>query len=298
MNNYTPKLNQYYIRICDDVCTLKVHWLRTTMAENENLLTTRTKHHFYELHYILEGEITLKVSEQDIILRKDQFILITPEHYHEITAYSPNTKKLVFGFDAELTDKQLNQKLKEASCTIHEETNCLRKLAELLILLPEEQPLDLSRNLSNIISIQLRCLTEAFLFTLLPLLITEDAASAIPDSVTKNSYKQDLIDKMISYIRSSTVTGGGFVTVDDITELFHISKRHLNRICVEITGKTTRKILDEERLRYIRDLLSTTGYTLHDISFLTGFASEQSLVRFFHQREGYTPTQYRKYILK
>ncbi len=298
MNSYSLKLNQYYIRICDDVCTLKVHWLRTTMADTENLLTTRTKHHFYELHYILDGNIALKVSEQDIFLEKNQFILITPEHYHEITAYSPNTKKLVFGFDAELTDKLLNQKLKEASCTIHEETNYLRKLAELLISLPEEQSLDLSRNLSNIISIQLRCLTEAFLFTLLPLLISEDTTTDIPESVTKNSYKQDLVEKMIAYIRSCTATGSGFVTVDDITELLHISKRHLNRICMETTGKTSRKILDEERLRYIRDLLSTTGYTLHDIAFLTGFASEQSLVRFFHQREGYTPTQYRKNILK
>ena len=101
---------------------------------------------------------------------------------------------------------------------------------------------------------------------------------------------------MIAYIKSNE--GNRFVKIDDITRFLHISARHLNRICMETRQKTVRVILDEERLRYIRELLSTTGYTLHEIAFLSGFSSEQSLIRFFHRKEGYTPTQYRRYILK
>lgn len=231
-----------------------------------------------------------------MIISANQFILIPPEQYHEITSFEPDTIKLVFGFDAELTDKVMNKKLKESECSIHTETNYLRKLAEVLCTLPEEHSADASHSLYGLLSIQLRCTTEAFFFSLLQILITEEIPTEIPDGIMKSSYKQNLIDNMILLIRNNT--GCGFISVDDIAEAFHISKRHLDRICVEITGKTSRKILDEERLRYIRTLLSTTQYTLHEIAFLTGFSNEQSLVRFFHRNEGYPPAQYRKKILK
>ena len=124
-------------------------------------------------------------------------------------------------------------------------------------------------------------------------IVTDESKYA---SSKKRFYKQETVDKIIQYIRSNTENY--FETVDTIAQHFHISKRHLDRICVDVTGKTARELLDEERLRYIRELLATTSYTLHEIAFLSGFTNEQSLIRFFRQREGYTPGQYRKYILK
>lgn len=290
------KLNQYYIRICDDDCSLTTYWIRVTLASSENQIIASHKHLFYELHYILTGEITIRVNDELHVLAADRFILFPPEQVHEITAYAPDTAKLVFGFDVELTDKTLDRKLKNVKCDIHRGTGCLRELIDLLLLLPDEQGSSALRDMSGITGIQLRSITKAFFFTMLALVISKETPGEEQNEITKNSYRQEVVEKMIAFIRSRT--SGNFVTVDDITGYLHISKRHLNRICTDVTGKTARKILDEERLRYIRELLATTGSTLHEIALLSGFSNEQSLIRFFHQKESSTPTEYRKNILK
>lgn len=85
------------------------------------------------------------------------------------------------------------------------------------------------------------------------------------------------------------------MTVQELADIFPMSKRHLSRLCEEVTGKTPRQLIDEERLKCLRGLLTTTDYPLSRISSLMGFSSENSMIRFFRSKEGYTPSQYRKY---
>lgn len=285
MIDIEQKLNQYYIRICDEYCDLAVCWLRTIRSENENLTTSRSRHHFYELQYVLDGGLSFRLSDQDMRINAGEFVLVPPDCYHEITGSEENTRKLVFGFDVELNIEKISEGLTLIEHEVKQESKTMRDIAELLDSLLSMQ--------SNTIGIQLKNMTEAFLFAMIDVLLPNGGNDS---SKTKSCYKKNIIEQMLTYIRAHA--GSGFVTVDELAGLFHISKRHLSRICMDTLGKTPREILDEERLRYIRELLSTTPYTLNEIAFITGFNSEQSLVRFFKAKESCTPGRYRKDAFK
>ena len=89
--------------------------------------------------------------------------------------------------------------------------------------------------------------------------------------------------------------GSGFVTVSELADRLHISVRQLDRLCVQTLEKTPKEFIDGERLKYIKKMLSLTECSLAEIAVMSGFSSEYALIRFFKQKEGYTPGECRKY---
>jgi len=287
MYTYNPKLNHYNIQIRNELVTLTVIWLQCYLAENRTLVTKRGKHHFYEMQYVLEGGLLFQVADETFHLHKGEFIIVTPEVEHEITEFLPHTKKIVFAFDAVFRDHVLSEKLSQTCCTVYKETSCLRTMAELLLSLPDK--------IIGVSGMQIRCIMEAFFLTLLQIEVPEIDEMDPSDVKLKKYYKDSLVDQIITYIRSHDTEK--FPTLEELTQIFYISKRHLSRIFLQTTGKTARALLDEERLRYIRELLSTTTYSLAEIAARAGFSNVQSLIRFFKTHEGYTPGTFRRFTL-
>ena len=280
------RLSRYFIQIDDDFGTLSVSWLRQILSDTESLLTAYAKHKFYELHYVLDGELQIRTAQGQLCVRAGTFVLLPPDTYHEITAFAPQTRKLVFGFSVRFADTDRATALQNTQIGIREESLILRKTAELLALLPNDIP--------SVAGVQLHCLTEVFFFELLRLTLPSPELGAPPR--LKADSEGALMDRLYAVIHSRL--GGEFPTVDELAGLLHISRRHLYRITVDTIGKTPKELLDEERCAYIRELLATTEYSLHEIAFLSGFAGAYSLVRFFRTKEGCTPNQYRKDIIK
>lgn len=54
------------------------------------------------------------------------------------------------------------------------------------------------------------------------------------------------------------------------------------------------RIIGEEKLKYIKDLIGTSALSFTEIAELCGFSNEYALNRFFKYAEGYTLGQYRK----
>ena len=265
---------------------MSVSWLRQILSEHENLLTEYAKHRFYELHYVLEGHLEVRTAESTLCIREGEFLLLPPDTYHEITDFAPRTRKVVFGFAVHFADADRALALRNVGICIRKESDILHNMAELLALLPNDIP--------SIAGVQLRCLTEAFFFELLRLVLPSTDVGAPPR--IKADYKSEIMDRLYAMIHSRL--GGDFPSVDEVADLLHISRRHLNRITMESAKKTPKEILDEERCAYIRELLATTEYSLHEIAFLSGFTGAYSLVRFFRTKEGCTPNQYRKDAMK
>lgn len=276
------RLSRYYICIADDFGTLAVSWLRLITAESESLITQHSKHRFFEMHYVLDGSIDFHTSEGDITAHSGEFLLIPPNKYHSITAYTPDARKLVFAFDVRLADAVAAAELSRAGLGVHKETEPLRKMAELLPVIPNSSPTSSG--------VQIRCITEAFFIEVLKIIVPKVSFGL--GSRLKADSKSETVERIYEFIRSRL--GGEFPSVETVAEAFNMSRRHLGRITAQTVGKTPKQILDEEKLAYIRELLATTDYTMHEIAFLTGFASEFSLARFFSAKENSTLNRYRK----
>ena len=276
------RLSRYYICVSDDFGTLAVCWLRQISAENESLITQFSKHRFYEMHYVLDGSIDFHTADGDITVNSGEFLLITPNKHHSIISYTPNARKLVFAFDVRLADASAAAELAKADLGTYIETDALRKMAELLPAIPDSSPTSSG--------VQIRCITEAFFIEVLKIIVPRVTLGL--GTRLKADSRNETVERIYEFIRSRL--GGEFPTVETVAEAFNMSRRHLSRITAETVGKTPKQILDEEKLAYIRELLATTDYTMHEIAFLTGFASEFSLARFFSSKENSTLNRYRK----
>lgn len=285
METRVQRLNKYYIRISDEYGKITVYWLRPVSARKESLYTIWTKHRFYEMQYVLSGSIDFRLPGGQVTAAEGEFLLIAPGICHEIINYAEETEKLVFAFDAVLFHEILEEGLKKVKPEVKPGSDTLLSLAQLLIAVGTDS--------SITAGIQIKCLVEAFIFEILHLTIPDTADGQSIYKKRKISRKEDFINEVSAYISASAEKG--FVTVEELADAFHIGRRHLDRICMEAVGKTAHQMIEEERLIYIRELLAVTDYSLRDIAFLCGFASEYSLSRFFKSKEGYSPIEYRKY---
>ncbi len=84
------------------------------------------------------------------------------------------------------------------------------------------------------------------------------------------------------------------ISLSEIAEQAHLSKRWLSRRFLEETGVSVLDYLRQIRLERACQLLKYTNYSLSEISCLLQFSSQSHFSRVFHDAYHVTPLQYRK----
>jgi AraC-like DNA-binding protein len=72
-----------------------------------------------------------------------------------------------------------------------------------------------------------------------------------------------------------------------------ISPRRLGELCVAHTGRSTKQLVDDRVLLEHKRLLAHTTMSVKELADRTGFAEPTNLVKFFRQRTGLTPLEFR-----
>ena len=85
-----------------------------------------------------------------------------------------------------------------------------------------------------------------------------------------------------------------YADVSFYAEQVNVSPRYLGQVTRRIAGRSPKAIIDERITNEIAALLSTTGKPLKEIAQLLGFSSQSHLSRFFRQRKGLSPTEFRR----
>jgi AraC-like DNA-binding protein len=86
---------------------------------------------------------------------------------------------------------------------------------------------------------------------------------------------------------------GGHPTRERLAERLGISARHLHRQ-LQAEDSSYRELLDELRLELARQRLRESTRTIEDVGRLLGFTEGQSFTRWFRQRTGQTPGDFRQ----
>lgn len=130
------------------------------------------------------------------------------------------------------------------------------------------------------------------------------AENTLSDYITRilNGLLFSVQGKKISALRTSSITD----TIAYINEHFHeslsldtlatqanISPYHFTRIFAKETGMTPHHYLIATRISAAKFLLKSSGTSVKEIAFRTGFQSETSFCNTFKKWEGCTPSQYR-----
>ena len=102
--------------------------------------------------------------------------------------------------------------------------------------------------------------------------------------------REDRIVEIINHIRNDYKN----VTLESLSETFHLSKPYLSKYIREKAGMTFQEVVKEERMKKARTLLRETNQTVETIAAEVGYENVEHFNRLFRKSYGMTPVQYRK----
>ncbi|MBB6463294.1 two-component regulator propeller domain-containing protein [Flammeovirga kamogawensis] len=114
-------------------------------------------------------------------------------------------------------------------------------------------------------------------------------------TLNKEVVEDDFLGKAIEVVKDNmdNFTFG----VDDFTEHFGMSKRHLLRKMKSISGLSINEFIKNIRLKYAADLMKDPELNISDIAYQTGFNDPKYFSKCFKLEFKKTPSEYREEII-
>ena len=84
------------------------------------------------------------------------------------------------------------------------------------------------------------------------------------------------------------------VTLDELSAVFNYSKPHICNLIKSHTGHTLTSLVNQQKLNKAEVLLTSTGFSMEEITEIIGFTSVDYFIRLFSKTYGMTPGRYRK----
>ena len=102
--------------------------------------------------------------------------------------------------------------------------------------------------------------------------------------------REERIVEIISFIQNDYRN----VTLEILSEEFHLSKPYLSKYIREKAGATFQEVVKAERMKKARSLLRETDQTVETVAAEVGYENVEHFNRLFKKSYGITPVQYRK----
>ena len=258
-----------------------LYWAKTVSGENEGLLTSYTKHTFYELQFPIEGKLVMNAgNKNDFVVSVNDFIVIPPDTYHQIIDADSNGKRFIMAFSFAKNTNVVN-KFNDITnkLIVTKKSNELKKLLDTAILFSSKNSVISNEIYLNIIS--------AVLLELIRNVLGEFITNASNDVY----YDNFITNEIYNYIKDKR---GIDVTLKSLAKTFGYSERHLNRLFNANVGKTVYDVIAREKLSRIEELVTVTDLSLNEIATLTGFCDGYSMNKFFKRYAKTNLSKYRK----
>ena len=84
------------------------------------------------------------------------------------------------------------------------------------------------------------------------------------------------------------------LSLEEIAEMSGFSKYHFSRLFHDFTNMPFYKYVNWKRISYAEQLLSDPELSATQVAIQSGFASQSAFIRMFKNRNGCTPTDFRK----
>ena len=127
--------------------------------------------------------------------------------------------------------------------------------------------------------------------------IIKASVAALASAVNKLTAEQHITEgreerivEIISYIQQNYQD----VTLETLSDVFHLSKPYLSKYIREKAGMTFQDAVKKERMKKARTMLRETDLTVETVAAEVGYENVEHFNRLFKKSYGMTPVQYRK----
>lgn len=234
-------------------------------------------HPFTEIFFITSGSGYFEIDRQTVTVSEGDLIIINPNCYH--TEKSVNSddalEYIVFGIN--------NLALEEANKTlVYKQFDFDNKKEEILyylnILIEELE--EKSQNY------ELACKS---ILTLFLIYISRNSSPDLLITETSEKLNVECL-KIKNYIDSNFSQE---INLDFLSNMTYINKFHLVHLFTKQMGISPINYLIKKRIEESKNLLSTTNYTIKDITSIVGFSNSSYFSQMFKKVTGVSPRTYR-----
>ena len=229
-----------------------IYWARAVRGNSEELLTTKTKHTFYELEFALEGPIILTLNSGDqYTVNESDYILIPPGTFHQVIGPPQTAARFIIAFSIETLAPAYHL---PNEFYIQHSTDDMLTLLSLICKKQEDSP---------VLGSLLECLILEFLDTA---------------AFTNTGPGTHRVAEILHFIQNCN---GIDMSVSELASRYNLSERHLHRLFQDATGKGPKEAINYEKLKKIERYAVSTELSLGEIAELCGFCDEYAMNKFF-----------------
>lgn len=258
----------------------KVNLLYISSSQYEgDWSSTLHTHYFSELFYVVEGKGQFEIEKNRYPVSSDDLVIINPNVLHtEMSLDASPLKYIVIGIEGlELSPLKTPQNITHCIHNMAKEKDMILTYLDLLLKESESKSVGYEIICQNLIEILVVLLSR------LP-----DFSTTIVPTTKKNSQLSVSIQRYIdSHYKED-------ITLDSIAEAIHNSKYHIVHAFTEEYHISPIKYLISKRIQESKALLTTTDYSLTEISRMLGFSSPSYFSQVFKREENCSPIDYRK----
>lgn len=256
---------------------MTLYWMRAIDGSDVAVYQTprEHRHSFFELHFVLRGEMKYCCGGVEISVPAEHLILLPPEEPHRISRYSTDFLKFSVAFSV---------RSEEALC------EALR--------LKSGRAIRLSESVRTALISSAEEAAKGTVYS--PLLIRGrifQILCEIADIREKRQGRAESVEEDIRLTKAKRFIADNrhtFLCCEDVAAYCYLSVKQLNRIFVRYETITLLSYIHQEKIRSAEELLKDRGLSVQEISDLLGFSSLSYFSAFFTKYVGMTPVQYRR----
>jgi AraC family transcriptional regulator, transcriptional activator of pobA len=83
-------------------------------------------------------------------------------------------------------------------------------------------------------------------------------------------------------------------SVQGFAEMIHVSEKRLSRATSQVLGKSPKEVINDRVVLEVKRLLVHTNQPIKEIGFSLGFNEPTNFIKYFRQRTGQTPSEFRQ----
>lgn len=260
-----------------------------------NIFTHTVEHFPYHWHeaieilFVLEGELEIRVNQDNYQLSMGDIFLVNGNELHFInskTAFG-ETQVLVLQFDSRYF-KQLNINVEQKRFYLNSKevgAESMSVLDEIRYILANM--LDLVLNRKELYQLKIKILLLDLVVILLEHFVVATQAK------NKQIENDQRLVEILQYMNSHCTEA--HIGLQDIAKAFSLNPQYLSRYFKLNVGVPLKKYLDNMRLNKSLFALRTTDETVTEIALKFGFPDSKAYYRVFKEVLGITPMHYRKH---
>jgi len=236
-------------------------------------------HEYIELHYVVKGNVSIKVNNNHIKAGAEELVLINSNELHSGSSLDQRMQAIVVIFDMKMFSRELAGRNIIFQSLVKEDPYIAKLMKDIY-----------SEHERQLIGYQLSC--KGSLMCLISHLVRHYTLEELTNQDNLKRVKNlERLNKTITYIHNHFNEP---LSNKKLAELIHLSEGRFNHLFKESMEMAPLQYINRLRIKKAAELLHKESMTISEIAYIVGFNDYNHFGRVFRRHYGCTPTQMRE----